>query len=231
MASVLAVVPAFDAQAHVGGVVRSLCATRAFASGVLVVDDGSNDETGQVAHAEGARVIRHARNLGKGAAIVTGLEYARLQGIELVVTVDADGQHPAEEAARLASNAAPGEALVLGIRDLARAGAPRPNQWSNGISNFFLGSFSGMRLLDTQCGLRRYPVAQTLALGAKDSGYAFEAEVILRATMRKVPIVQVPVTVIYPPEAERLTHFDSFRDPWRIVGRVLRTLWENSRAR
>jgi len=119
---------------------------------------------------------------------------------------------------------APDHALVLGVRDLVAAGAPRVNRFSNGFSNFFLELFSGRHLADTQCGLRRYPVAATLALGVRADGYAFEAEVILRAARAGWAIVQLPVRVVYPPEHERITHFHPVRDPTRIVLRVLHTV-------
>jgi hypothetical protein len=108
---------------------------------------------------------------------------------------------------------------------LAGAGAPRASQISNRISNFFLSLFSGRRLADTQCGLRRYPLALTLALGSRDDGYAFESEIILRAIAAELRIVEVPVHVIYPPARERLSHFHSVRDPARIVARVVDTLF------
>ncbi|MEO7331438.1 MAG: hypothetical protein ABI193_22880, partial [Minicystis sp.] len=137
------------------------------------------------------------------------------------VSVDADGQHPAADARRLLDDD-DARALILGIRDLASAGAPRANQLSNRISNFFLSFFARRPFLDTQCGLRRYPLAATLGLGARDEGYAFEAEVILRAVAAGLPIVETPVAVLYPPD--RLTHFDSVKDPARIISRVLKTL-------
>ena len=117
---------------------------------------------------------------------------------------------------------APPEALVLGVRDLLRDGAPRANRFSNGFSNVFLSLFSRRKLSDTQCGLRRYPVRRTLMLGVRDDGFGFETEVLLRALRAGLPILQTDIAVLYP--RERTTHFDSRRDPWRIVGRVLRTL-------
>jgi glycosyltransferase involved in cell wall biosynthesis len=231
---VIALVPAYQAEATVGTVVGGLrdLWTNALVSGrlpaVIVVDDGSSDRTRRVAEAAGALVIRHDTNRGKGAALRSGLERARALGAEAVVTVDADGQHPPEEALRLALHPAPVEALVLGIRDLARDGAPRANRISNGISNFFLSAFTARRLRDTQCGLRRYPVAGTLGLGLVDDGYAFEAEALLRATRAGWALVEVPVRVVYPPD--RPTHFHSVRDPAKIVRRVLTTLFDG-RAR
>jgi len=226
-ARVVAIVPAFDAAGTVGAVARELLDRPPFRGPdgvVIVVDDGSSDSTSDVAAAAGALVARHAANRGKGAALRTGLERARELGAGAAVTVDADGQHFPDEAARIALHDAPAEALVLGVRDLRRDGAPRANRFSNGISNFFLSSFTGLALHDTQCGLRRYPVEPTLALGASDDGYAFEAECILRAARAGWSIVEVPVRVHYPPEDERVTHFHVVRDPARIVYRVVRTL-------
>ena len=120
---------------------------------------------------------------------------------------------------RLAEEPASKNALVLGVRDLARDGAPKMNRFSNAFSNLFVSAFSGRKLADTQCGLRRYPVLQTLKLGARDHGYGFEAEVILR-----------PVRVVYPPPELRMTHFHAVRDPAKIVFRVLHTVLTAPRA-
>lgn len=211
--------PALDAAATIGAVVRG--AARQVAA-VVVVDDGSRDDTGRVAREAGATVVTHPSNRGKGAALRTGLEWARDHGYEAAVSLDADGQHPPAQIAKLLAAAADPGALVLGVRNLVSAGAPRANQLSNGFSNWFLSTVTRRELRDTQCGLRRYPVRNVLALGVKDDGFGFETEVLLRALRASVPIVQVDIDVLYP--ESRTTHFDSRRDPWRIVGRVLRTL-------
>lgn len=211
-------IPAFDAARTLAGViegVRELAPT-------FVIDDGSSDETTRVAN--GTRVIKHDYNRGKGAAIRSGMLVARDEGFDACVTVDADGQHPPAAVKQIVGTDAPEDALVLGIRDLERAGAPRANQISNGISNFFLSRFSGKKLADTQCGLRRYPIKKTLALKGRADRYAYEAEIVLRATYAKMPIVEVPIDVFYPPEHERVTHFDSVKDPARIVAAVVRTM-------
>lgn len=219
-----AIIPAYDAERTVGDVVRAALEIWPIRDAVLVVDDGSRDGTAEAARKAGARVLTHPRNRGKGAALKTGMASARVAGFDVCVTLDADGQHPAAEALRLLVAEPDPRALVLGIRDLEGAGAPRANRFSNGISNFFLSLFAGRPLADTQCGLRRYPLAQRLDLDAHDDGYAFEAEVVLRAARAGVRIVEVPIRVIYPPEHERVTHFDSVRDPARIISRVLKTL-------
>jgi glycosyltransferase involved in cell wall biosynthesis len=231
---VVAIVPAYEAERSVADVVRSLSAIwpwKPDGGAVIVVDDGSRDATSDVAKAAGAIVVRHVRNRGKGAALRTGFGRAIAMGADLAVTVDADGQHLPDEAARLALHPSSERALVLGVRDLVRDGAPRPNQISNRISNFFLSWFSGQALLDTQCGLRRYPLRDVLALGGRDDGYAYEAEVVLRACRANMPIVEVPIRVHYPPENERVTHFHVVKDPARIVYRVVNTLATTRGAR
>jgi glycosyltransferase involved in cell wall biosynthesis len=231
--SVVFLVPALDAERSVGRVVSELLDSWPKERGeatVLVVDDGSSDDTAAVAERAGAVVLRHATNLGKGAALHTGLTEALRRGATLAVSVDADGQHPAEEAVRVALDPAPRAALVLGVRDLEHAGAPRANRVSNAISNFFLSLFAGRNLADTQCGLRRYPLPETLWLGAHAQGYAFEAEVLLRAALSGWAVAQIPIRVLYPRGAERVSHFHPVRDPARIVARVVFTLFVATRS-
>jgi glycosyltransferase involved in cell wall biosynthesis len=216
-------VPAFDAARTVGQVLRELRDELARVP-VIVIDDGSRDDTAEVARAAGAHVVVHGRNLGKGASIRAGLHEATRLGHDVALTVDADGQHPAASARAVLESPADPRALVLGVRDLARANAPAANQWSNGVSNYWISRLSGRAFDDTQCGLRRYPIATTLALGARADGFAFEAEVLLRAVSAKVPIVELPIAVRYPPS--RTTHFHVVRDPTRIILAVARTVLE-----
>jgi glycosyltransferase involved in cell wall biosynthesis len=221
------VVPAFDAERTLGLVLSEIEAALPGVD-ILVIDDGSRDRTAAIARERGVVVVpsrsrrgEPGENHGKGAALRTALEEALARGLRVMLSVDADGQHPAEEAARIFHSAAPDEALVLGVRDLAGAGAPRANRFSNAFSNFFLSRFAGRPLPDTQCGLRRYPVASTLALGVRGERYDFEAEVLLRAAWAGVPLAFEPIRVLYPPDRE--THFKLSEDPWRILANVLTT--------
>ena len=223
------VVPAYQAERSVAKVVTELREVAAklaetTAPSVLVVDDGSSDETGRRATEAGALVLRHPQNRGKGAALLSGFERALTLGAQAVVSVDADGQHPTSEALLVAEHEAPREALVLGVRDLRRDGAPRANRFSNGFSNIWMSWFARRPLGDTQCGLRRYPVPEALELGLGGSGYELEAEVILKAVRARWPLFEVPVRVLYPKGAERVSHFRSVRDPTRIVLTILSTV-------
>jgi glycosyltransferase involved in cell wall biosynthesis len=226
----LALVPAYQAAGSVARVVTELRESwRAGDPSVIVVDDGSTDDTAAQARAAGALVIRHPRNEGKGAALRSGLSKALELGADAAVAIDADGQHPVAEALRLALHPSPPSTLVLGVRQLKAAGAPGAHRFSNGLSNFFLSAFTGRCLLDTQCGLRRYPVRETLDLGVQSPGYAFEAEVLIRACRAGWSIQQVPVAVLYTDASRAGSHFHVVRDPARIVARVLKTVATASR--
>ncbi|MGH7440991.1 MAG: glycosyltransferase family 2 protein [Polyangiaceae bacterium] len=232
MVSACVIVPALDAAPTVGRVVAELRA--ALGAPIYVVDDGSTDATGRVASDAGAMVLRHELNRGKGEALRSGLAAAARGGYDVALSVDADGQHPAESAKAVLEGSGDPGALVLGVRDLAGDGAPRANQFGNAVSNFFVSRFAGRLLRDTQCGLRRYPVRATLGLGARASGFAFEAEVVLRAVASGLPVVEVPIRAVYPPPsswrgrptAPAGSHFRIPRDPARIIGTVLRTVSE-----
>ena len=178
---VAAVIPAYDAARTVAEVVHETKRAWGDLGVVYVVDDGSTDATAERGHAAGAEVVFHRENRGKGSAIRTGLERALRDGHAAAVTLDADGQHPPREAARLAQLPGTDDAMVLGVRDLRGAGAPRPNRISNAISNGFLSIFSRRLLTDTQCGLRRYPLPSAIQLGGRDDGYALREQCLEEA--------------------------------------------------
>jgi len=222
------VVPAYEAEASIESVVRELLLhARELPSvttpPVIVVDDGSRDRTSERAGSAGALVVRHPVNQGKGSALITALSRAYELGARAAVSVDADGQHPAREALEIARNPAPPGALLLAVRNLARDGAPRANRFSNAFSNAWMSLFARRVLHDTQCGLRRYPLPEILALSLVGRGFEFETEVILKAMRAGLPVHEAPARVIYPPAGERVSHFHPVRDPARIVFRMLHT--------
>jgi isopenicillin-N N-acyltransferase-like protein len=217
-------IPALDAAGTVGDVVAGLREEFGDHVPILVIDDGSTDRTAEVAEAAGATVHRHPKNLGKGAAIRTGLRAAERIDCDVAITVDADGQHPAREAARLLAGCDEEGALVLGMRDLSRSGAPRSNLVGNHVANFFVSVFTRRRFRDTQCGLRRYPVRRALSLRTHDQRFGFEAEIIFAALRGGVKVVEVPVTVIYPPPSRHTTRYRTIKDTVHIVFRITWTI-------
>jgi glycosyltransferase involved in cell wall biosynthesis len=219
-----ALVPAWQSEGSIDRLVRELVTCfpeEAGRSSVIVVDDGSTDATAERARAAGALVVTHGRSQGRGASVRTGLRVAHDLEVDAVVVLDGGLEHPAEEARRLADYPCDVRALVLGVRDLRAPGTPRTSRLSNRVSSFVLSVLTGRVLADTQSGLRRYPVRETLALDPRDNGFGFEAEVLLLAVRAGLPVVEVPIGVL---RASRPSQFNLVRDPPRIVARVLYTL-------
>ncbi len=219
---VAAVVPAYDAAATIGDVVRG---TRAVVPDVLVVDDGSRDTTGALAAAAGATVRRQEPNAGKGAALVRGFHHWEARGFTHVVTLDADGQHyPDEIPLLLRAAASAPDALVVGVRRKEGQAISAAARFGNWVADTLMEQLAGQALPDTQSGFRVYPLARTLAMPTIGRRYDFETEILFRAARRGIPLVGVPVRVFYPPIAERVSHFDPWWDTLRIIGTVLHAL-------
>ncbi len=177
---------------------------------VIVVDDGSTDGTEAIlAEFDSIIVERHATNRGKGAALRTGFARALREGYTHAVTLDTDGQHPAAMADRLWD-----DALVIGSRDLDAAGAGFGSRIGLKNSNFWTWLETGLRLPDTQSGMRCYPLHRIDALRLTTTGYDLEIEVLVKASWAEIPIRSVPVEVVYP--ADRVSHMRPFIDFLRI---------------
>ncbi|MCW5892391.1 MAG: glycosyltransferase family 2 protein [bacterium] len=220
--STAALVPAFDAAGSIADVVRGAAEVL---TPVVVVDDGSADDTAARAQAAGAVVVRQPVNRGKGAALVVGLRYMAEHGITHALTLDADGQHlPSQLPVLLAASAAAPDAIVVGVRKKEGHTIRGINRFGNRVADTLMRRIAGRPLPDTQSGFRVYPVASTLALGTEGTRYEFETEVLLRAARAAMPLVGIPVEVFYPPVDERISHYRPWRDTLRIIGIVLRVL-------
>ena len=221
----IALIPAYQAAATVGDVVRGV---RSLLPTVVVVDDGSSDATAAAARAAGAEVVQHAVNRGKGAALVTGLSHLAAAGATHALTLDADGQHlPSEIPALLVASARAPRALVVGVRRKEGHTIRGINLIGNWVADRLMTWIAGTALPDTQSGFRIYPIAATLALGAQGSRFDFETEILLRAARAGIPLEGVPVVVHYPPVAERVSHYRPWVDTVRIVRTVARVLFRN----
>lgn len=195
---------------------------------VFVVDDGSNDGTAALLDkATGSerpeKVLTHPKNCGKGAALKTGLTYARQQGFRYAVTVDADGQHRADDIpALLKAVEEEPDALVIGSRGLQHENMPAKSTFANRFSNFWFALQTLQRLPDTQSGLRVYPLRCLHGLRWMSARYEAELTLLVFSAWAGVKLLPVPVSVYYPPRDQRVTHFRPGRDFTRIS--VLNTL-------
>lgn len=215
------VIPCFNHATTVAEVAR---AAQAFCP-VLVVDDGSAVPLPEL---PGCTMIRLTRNGGKGAALRAGFQRAAQLGFTHAITMDADGQHFAEDLPKfLAVAQAQPDALAVGIRDFHAAGCPTHRRRSNAVSTFWFRVETGIRLGDTQCGFRGYPLALTQRLRTRSGRYAFELEFMVRAAWVGAPVVAVPVKCTYAPDQLRRSHFRPVRDLAHItlmnIGLVLQS--------
>lgn len=195
---------------------------------VFVVDDGSNDGTAALldkatGNERPEKVLTHPKNCGKGAALKTGLTYARQQGFRYAVTVDADGQHRADDIPTLlkAVEEEP-DALAIGSRGLQHENMPAKSTFANRFSNFWFALQTLQRLPDTQSGLRVYPLRCLHGLRWMSARYEAELTLLVFSAWAGVKLLPVPVSVYYPPRDQRVTHFRPGRDFTRIS--VLNTL-------
>jgi uncharacterized protein (DUF2062 family) len=215
------VIPCFNHSGTVTAVARAALAH----CPVVIVDDGS---TVPLAELPGCTVVRLVRNSGKGAALCAGFKRAVELGFSHAITMDADGQHFADDLPKFlaGAEAQPG-ALVVGVRDFYEAGCPVHRRRSNAVSTFWFRIETGVRLNDSQCGFRCYPLTLTQRLKIRSGQFAFELEFMVRASWVGTAIVPVPVKCSYEPGQLRQSHFRPVRDLAHItimnIGLVLQS--------
>jgi glycosyltransferase involved in cell wall biosynthesis len=215
-----ALVPAYDCARTIAAVVRDVAE---LCPAVLVIDDGSSDDTATIAREAGARVIRHEANRGKGAALRSGLLALLADGFTHAFTVDGDGQHLAAEMPRLIDESrSDPAAIVLGERRIAPEQEVAPiKRFGNDFANWWVSLAAGRTLNDTQTGFRIYPIQATLDLAPQAERYQFESEVLILAARRGIDIRSCQVAVYYPPPDERISHYDPWADTCRIIVTVV----------
>ncbi len=228
MSDTLIVIPTFNESATIGDIVE-----RARLHGpVLVIDDGSTDDTAARAAAAGAEVLALGARRGKGHALRRGFEEARRRGVARVVTLDGDGQHEPDEIPRLLKvSIEEPDALVVGGRltgltEVPGRVIPATRLAALRVAGFFIDWLSGVAVLDTQSGFRVYPASLLAAVSPRRGGFVLETEMLLRAADRGVPIREVPVTPIH--FEDRRSRFRPARDGLAVgtylAGRIV-TRW------
>ena len=194
---------------------------RRFAEDVLVVDDGSTllpQDFGGVLARNGIRLVSHAENRGKGAAIQTALHDCLSRNVDYMIVLDADGQHLPEDIPQFiaALDGADGGAIAVGVRDFSVENVPSSSRFGRSFSNFWVKLETGVTCADTQSGFRAYPVKPISMLRLKCTRYNFEIEVLVKALWGGCPLVELPIHVKYEPPEKRVSHFRPFMDNFRL---------------
>ena len=202
-------------------------------SDLLVVDDGSGEESSSVfqkiKEIPECTLLCHEVNRGKGAALKTAMEYFVKNRPDrlCVVTVDADGQHLLADIEAVASASLNTERVVLGVRSFSASNIPARSVWGNRITSLVFLLFFGMRIRDTQTGLRGFPrkyIPQLLCV--KGDRYEYETNVLFWMNSQNIPYEQVDITTVYL-EENRSSHFRVVWDSIRIYGLILKYLFSS----
>lgn len=190
------VVAAFNEASTVGEVVTEL---KGYAFRVVVVDDGSEDGTAAAARNAGAIVVQHPVNLGQGASLQTGIDFALRQGAQVIVTFDADGQHHAFDVPTLVSaleNA--GADIVCGSRFLGRTERmPKTRLITLKLATVFTYLTTGLRMSDAHNGLRAMTRQCAMRIRIRQNRMAHASEIISEVARLKMKFIEVPVTISY----------------------------------
>jgi len=190
---IVAAVPAFNAEATIA---RVVIGSGRYVNKVLVCDDGSSDMTGEIAQRLGAEVVRHERNLGKGAAIRSLFDFAKRLGAEVVVTIDADGQHDPDEIPKLVELILSGKAdIVIGSRSLAEGEVPRYRRIGRAALDRATVAAGHIRVADTQSGFRAYSKDALHSLEVTEFGIGVDSEILMKS--EGLRLAEVPIGCKY----------------------------------
>jgi glycosyltransferase involved in cell wall biosynthesis len=209
------IIPTFNNQRTLASVINDV---KNYTDRIILVNDGSTDSTSQILSAfKGIDTIEYTPNKGKGFAIRAGMRRALEMGYDYAITIDADGQHYANDLPLfLQKMQEHPNSLIIGSRNIEAEGMPGKNTFANRFSNFWFKVETGIQLPDTQSGYRLYPIKLYRNTNFFTGNYEFEVEILVRSAWRNIPIIPIPVKVYYPPAEERVSHFRPLRDFTRI---------------
>lgn len=223
--AILAIIPAHNEASRIAPVIRAALKHLP----VLVVDDGSTDNTAQVASEAGAMVIRQIPNQGKGAALKAGFHYALEHGFEAMLTLDADGQHdPAEIPLFLDAYAQSHADLIIGTRDFSQM--PFSRRLANTLGQVLFSWAAGQHIRDNQSGYRL--VNQRMAEASLESpigGFEFEVDMIVLCLQRGYRLGWVPIRTIYAGENSHISPLQHVQRFIQIVHRTRRRMHSRER--
>jgi len=186
---------------------------------VVVVDDGSTDQTAALAEQAGAYVLRNPENLGKGAALRRGFELVRERNCDAVIVVDGDGQHDPREIKRfLDAYKRTHIPILIGNRMANTQGMPLVRKWTNRFMCRVLNRLTKLYVADPPCGFRFYRSDILPFIMSDENRFAFEFDILIHAALRHIRVDSVRVSTIYHPG--RRSHVAPLRDAWLLFRTV-----------
>ncbi|MBI3037310.1 glycosyltransferase family 2 protein [Candidatus Woesearchaeota archaeon] len=211
-----AIIPARNEERNIAAVIdktKKFCASKR----IIVVDDGSKDNTAAQARKQGVTVLRHIINLGKGGALRTGSLYAHKKGAEAFIYMDSDGQHNPEDIPRLLSELKNND-IVFTYRDRASTHMPTVKKFGNSFINRTMRILFHINVRDTQCGYKAMTRKAYERLGLISNDYSIESEIVAKTGKYKLKFSQLPIKTIYADRYKGTTVFDG-------INIVMKMLW------
>ena len=204
--NVWAVIPAYNEEKNISGIIRK---TKSYVENVVVVDDGSSDGTKNAAESSGAFVIGHIVNLGKGAALKTGCDFAAKKGAKFIIALDADAQHNPANIPRFIEKLGKYD-VVFSYRRLSGK-MPIVLRFGNWFISKTVKILYGISLVDTQCGFRAFSSKAYKKIRWNASDYSMESEMISRTGKQRLKYVQIPIETIYSDKYKGTTIIDGIK--------------------
>lgn len=186
-------------------VIRSIVEdTQKYVDDVVVVDDGSKDNTRKELEYTDARIMPHEYNRGKGTALRTGFEYFLNSPYDNLITLDGDGQHLPSEIPRFIERIEQGYDVAIGERDFSEKGIPKSRKWGNKFDAYMLSKILKADIRDPQNGFRMFKkkILREVLDSSKSSGFSFELETLVKMVRNNTSIGWVPISTIYEENIE-----------------------------
>lgn len=210
-------IPVYNGADHIGELLESI---KGIHHEVIVIDDGSKDDTAAIAERTGARVIRHKENKGKGAAIKTGIGYILKKDYEFIIMMDGDGQHSAPEIHEFIRKYRLDKTpLIIGNRMHDVANMPRLRYLTNRTMSRIISELCRQYIPDSQCGFRLVAREVLEKIKLTCNNYEIESEMLIRAAREGFKIESIPVKSIYEKEI-------SYINPLRDTGRFIKIIFQ-----
>jgi glycosyltransferase involved in cell wall biosynthesis len=218
--TVVTIIPAYNEEKSIAKVVK----TSLKYSEVMVIDDGSEDKTFQMAKTAGAMIIQHSKNLGKGAALKAGLHFALDKKYDEVILIDGDCQHDPDYIPILISHLNNAD-LIIGSRftDGSPGNMPFQRKLSNRLTTFIMHHLTGYHLTDSQSGFRALK-SQSVALflDIEYEDYIYESEMLYKAYKNDLNVEEVSISCIYGDEKSNIASITAMNYLWFVFKRIFK---------